>query len=162
MYLIYGVRLVDQCSVLTQNFLAAILKRPTVPPQIVIIEHKSIICPGYNAVLHIHTCIEEVQIAVRLEYQVRPRCLEGSRVQLQWHHVTLLVVFVSPAGLNLYGRQEDGGEEQDATTICKTGPGLHRPPAHCRDHLPRDLQGVPPDGTVYFTGRRQELLWSRA
>ncbi|TNM97559.1 hypothetical protein fugu_015715 [Takifugu bimaculatus] len=30
--------------------------------QIVIIEHKSIICPGYNAVLHIHTCIEEVQI----------------------------------------------------------------------------------------------------
>lgn len=33
--------------------------------QIVIIEHKSIICPGYNAVLHIHTCIEEVQITVR-------------------------------------------------------------------------------------------------
>lgn len=33
--------------------------------QIVIIEHKSIICPGYNAVLHIHTCIEEVQIKVR-------------------------------------------------------------------------------------------------
>lgn len=34
-------------------------------PQIVIIEHKSIICSGYNAVLHIHTCIEEVQIVVR-------------------------------------------------------------------------------------------------
>lgn len=32
--------------------------------QIVIIEHKSIICPGYGAVLHIHTCIEEVQITV--------------------------------------------------------------------------------------------------
>ena len=32
--------------------------------QIVIIEHKSIICPGYNAVLHIHTCIE-VQITPR-------------------------------------------------------------------------------------------------
>ncbi|XP_072298452.1 G1 to S phase transition 1, like [Eucyclogobius newberryi] len=30
--------------------------------QIVIIEHKSIICPGYNAVLHVHTCIEEVEI----------------------------------------------------------------------------------------------------
>ncbi|KAK7938576.1 hypothetical protein WMY93_001902 [Mugilogobius chulae] len=29
---------------------------------IVIIEHKSIICPGYNAVLHVHTCIEEVEI----------------------------------------------------------------------------------------------------
>lgn len=35
------------------------------PLQIVIIEHKSIICPGYNAVLHIHTCIEEVQITVK-------------------------------------------------------------------------------------------------
>ncbi|KAM9180860.1 LOW QUALITY PROTEIN: eukaryotic peptide chain release factor GTP-binding subunit ERF3B [Dugong dugon] len=30
--------------------------------QIVIIEHNSIICPGYSAVLHIHTCIEEVEI----------------------------------------------------------------------------------------------------
>uniref|UniRef100_A0A8C4NH35 G1 to S phase transition 2 n=1 Tax=Eptatretus burgeri TaxID=7764 RepID=A0A8C4NH35_EPTBU len=29
---------------------------------VVIIEHKSIICPGYNAVLHIHSCVEEVQI----------------------------------------------------------------------------------------------------
>uniref|UniRef100_A0A671RQJ0 Pyridoxal-dependent decarboxylase domain-containing protein 1-like n=1 Tax=Sinocyclocheilus anshuiensis TaxID=1608454 RepID=A0A671RQJ0_9TELE len=36
----------------------------TFDAQIVIIEHKSIICPGYNAVLHIHTCIEEVQITV--------------------------------------------------------------------------------------------------
>ncbi|XP_073503789.1 eukaryotic peptide chain release factor GTP-binding subunit ERF3A isoform X1 [Phyllobates terribilis] len=34
----------------------------TFDAQIVIIEHKSIICPGYNAVLHIHTCIEEVEI----------------------------------------------------------------------------------------------------
>ncbi|XP_061764906.1 eukaryotic peptide chain release factor GTP-binding subunit ERF3A isoform X2 [Nerophis ophidion] len=35
----------------------------TFDAQIVIIEHKSIICPGYNAVLHLHTCIEEVQIS---------------------------------------------------------------------------------------------------
>ncbi|XP_072311696.1 eukaryotic peptide chain release factor GTP-binding subunit ERF3A isoform X1 [Eucyclogobius newberryi] len=34
----------------------------TFDAQIAIIEHKSIICPGYNAVLHIHTCNEEVQI----------------------------------------------------------------------------------------------------
>ena len=33
--------------------------------QIVILEHKSIICAGYNAVLHIHTVVEEVQIMVR-------------------------------------------------------------------------------------------------
>lgn len=36
--------------------------------QIVIIEHKSIICPGYNAVLHIHTCIEEVEITVSVRF----------------------------------------------------------------------------------------------
>lgn len=30
--------------------------------QIVILEHKSIICAGYSAVLHIHTCAEEVTI----------------------------------------------------------------------------------------------------
>ncbi|KAM9578018.1 LOW QUALITY PROTEIN: eukaryotic peptide chain release factor GTP-binding subunit ERF3B [Trichechus inunguis] len=30
--------------------------------QIVIIEHNSIICPGYSVVLHVHTCIEEVEI----------------------------------------------------------------------------------------------------
>lgn len=40
------------------------------PLQIVIIEHKSIICPGYNAVLHIHTCIEEVQITVKPDARV--------------------------------------------------------------------------------------------
>lgn len=83
---------------------------------------------------------------------------ERGGAQLQRHPVTLLVAFVPSAGLNLYGRQEDGREEQDATTIRKTGPGLHRPPAHGRDHLPGDLQGVPPDGTVYFKGRRYELV----
>ncbi|XP_070580082.1 eukaryotic peptide chain release factor GTP-binding subunit ERF3A-like [Ptychodera flava] len=30
--------------------------------QIVIIEYKSIICPGFNAVMHIHSCVEEVQL----------------------------------------------------------------------------------------------------
>ncbi|XP_039262875.2 eukaryotic peptide chain release factor GTP-binding subunit ERF3A-like [Styela clava] len=30
--------------------------------QIAIIEYKSIICAGYSAILHIHTCIEEVEI----------------------------------------------------------------------------------------------------
>ncbi|XP_071493313.1 eukaryotic peptide chain release factor GTP-binding subunit ERF3A-like [Diadema antillarum] len=30
--------------------------------QIAIVEHKSIICPGYGAVLHIHNAVEEVQI----------------------------------------------------------------------------------------------------
>ena len=30
----------------------------------VILEHKSIICAGYSAVLHIHACVEEVQFVV--------------------------------------------------------------------------------------------------
>jgi translation elongation factor EF-1alpha len=33
--------------------------------QIVILEHKSIICAGYSCMLHIHTCAEEVTIRVR-------------------------------------------------------------------------------------------------
>ena len=36
----------------------------TFDAQIVILEHKSIICAGYSAVLHIHSVVEEVQIKV--------------------------------------------------------------------------------------------------
>jgi translation elongation factor EF-1alpha len=32
--------------------------------QVAILEYKSIICAGYSAVLHIHTCAEEVAIKV--------------------------------------------------------------------------------------------------
>lgn len=32
--------------------------------QIVILEHKSIICAGYSAVMHIHTSAQEVSIKV--------------------------------------------------------------------------------------------------
>lgn len=38
----------------------------TFDAQIVILEHKSIICAGYSAVLHIHSVVEEVQIKVGL------------------------------------------------------------------------------------------------
>jgi len=34
--------------------------------QVAILEYKSIICAGYSAVMHIHTCAEEVSIKVRL------------------------------------------------------------------------------------------------
>ena len=33
--------------------------------QIVVLEHKSIICAGYTAVLHIHNAVEEVKLVVR-------------------------------------------------------------------------------------------------
>jgi peptide chain release factor subunit 3 len=32
--------------------------------QLVILEHKNIICAGYNAIMHIHAAIEEVVITV--------------------------------------------------------------------------------------------------
>ncbi|MBN3320956.1 ERF3A factor, partial [Atractosteus spatula] len=57
--------------------------------KIVIIEHKSIICPGYNAVLHIHTCIEEVQITALIclvdkksgeKSKTRPRFVKQDQV----------------------------------------------------------------------------------
>ncbi|XP_036596491.1 eukaryotic peptide chain release factor GTP-binding subunit ERF3A-like [Trichosurus vulpecula] len=57
--------------------------------QIVIIEHKSIICPGYNAVLHIHTCIEEVEITALIclvdkksgeKSKTRPRFVKQDQV----------------------------------------------------------------------------------
>uniref|UniRef100_A0A1A8PPZ0 Tr-type G domain-containing protein n=1 Tax=Nothobranchius rachovii TaxID=451742 RepID=A0A1A8PPZ0_9TELE len=61
----------------------------TFDAQIVIIEHKSIICPGYNAVLHIHTCIEEVQITTLIclvdkktgdKSKTRPRFVKQDQV----------------------------------------------------------------------------------
>ncbi|XP_077358035.1 eukaryotic peptide chain release factor GTP-binding subunit ERF3A [Festucalex cinctus] len=61
----------------------------TFDAQIVIIEHKSIICPGYNAVLHLHTCIEEVQISALIcmvdkktgeKSKMRPRFVKQDQV----------------------------------------------------------------------------------
>ncbi|XP_062998975.1 eukaryotic peptide chain release factor GTP-binding subunit ERF3A isoform X2 [Elgaria multicarinata webbii] len=61
----------------------------TFDAQIVIIEHKSIICPGYNAVLHIHTCIEEVEITALIclvdkksgeKSRTRPRFVKQDQV----------------------------------------------------------------------------------
>lgn len=36
--------------------------------QVVILEHKSIICAGYSAVMHIHCAAEEVTVKVRSHY----------------------------------------------------------------------------------------------
>uniref|UniRef100_G3VIP3 Tr-type G domain-containing protein n=1 Tax=Sarcophilus harrisii TaxID=9305 RepID=G3VIP3_SARHA len=61
----------------------------TFDAQIVIIEHKSIICSGYNAVLHIHTCIEEVEITALIclvdkktgeKSKTRPRFVKQDQV----------------------------------------------------------------------------------
>lgn len=65
-------------------------------PQIVIIEHKSIICSGYNAVLHIHTCIEEVQIVVRysLEHMHWDKCVPSVTNFGLWLHLQALICLI--------------------------------------------------------------------
>ncbi|XP_071796899.1 eukaryotic peptide chain release factor GTP-binding subunit ERF3A-like [Asterias amurensis] len=59
--------------------------------QIVIIEHKSIICAGYGAVLHIHTAVEEVQITTLIatvdkktgeRSKTRPRYIKQDQIAL--------------------------------------------------------------------------------
>ena len=42
--------------------------------QIVVLEHKSIICAGYSAVLHIHAVVEEVQLVVSLSVNCQYPC----------------------------------------------------------------------------------------
>ncbi len=34
--------------------------------QLAIVEHASIICAGYTAVMHAHNCVEEITLGVRL------------------------------------------------------------------------------------------------
>uniref|UniRef100_A0A3Q3KYJ3 G1 to S phase transition 1 n=1 Tax=Mastacembelus armatus TaxID=205130 RepID=A0A3Q3KYJ3_9TELE len=67
----------------------------TFDAQIVIIEHKSIICPGYNAVLHIHTCIEEVQITVSSSSSFSDFCrvFHGMFVIASWPEWPLVKLF---------------------------------------------------------------------
>lgn len=59
--------------------------------QIVILEHKSIICAGYSAVIHIHTCAEEVTIKALLciidkktgeKTQLKPRFVRQDQIAI--------------------------------------------------------------------------------
>lgn len=59
--------------------------------QIVILEHKSIICAGYSAILHIHACAEEVTIKTLLciidkktgeKAQLKPRFVKQDQVAI--------------------------------------------------------------------------------
>lgn len=61
----------------------------TFDAQIVILEHKSIICAGYSCMLHIHTCAEEITIKALIclidkksgeKTQVRPRFIKQDQV----------------------------------------------------------------------------------
>ncbi|CAE1163475.1 ERF3 [Acanthosepion pharaonis] len=63
----------------------------TFDAQIVILEHKSIICAGYSAILHIHACAEEVTIKHLLclidkktgeKTQLKPRFIKQDQVGL--------------------------------------------------------------------------------
>ncbi|XP_062612295.1 eukaryotic peptide chain release factor GTP-binding subunit ERF3A-like [Saccostrea cucullata] len=63
----------------------------TFDAQIVILEHKSIICAGYSAILHIHACAEEVTIKALLclldkktgeKAQIKPRFVKQDQVAI--------------------------------------------------------------------------------
>ncbi|XP_022317219.2 eukaryotic peptide chain release factor GTP-binding subunit ERF3A-like [Crassostrea virginica] len=63
----------------------------TFDAQIVILEHKSIICAGYSAILHIHACAEEVTIKTLLciidkktgdKSQLKPRFVKQDQVAI--------------------------------------------------------------------------------
>lgn len=63
----------------------------TFDAQIVILEHKSIICAGYSAILHIHACAEEITIKHLLclvdkktgeKTQLKPRFIKQDQVGL--------------------------------------------------------------------------------
>lgn len=63
----------------------------TFDAQIVILEHKSIICAGYSAILHIHACAEEVTIKTLLciidkktgeKAQLKPRFVKQDQVAI--------------------------------------------------------------------------------
>ncbi|CAG8567767.1 7063_t:CDS:2, partial [Scutellospora calospora] len=56
---------------ISTGFVVCSTKRPVktttmFEAQLAILEHKNIICAGYSAVLHIHSCVEEVSIAALL------------------------------------------------------------------------------------------------
>ena len=53
------------------------------------------------------------------------------------------------AGLNLSGGQEVWGEEPDPAPLCEAGPGVHRQAESCRDHMPRNIQRLPPVWTLH-------------
>lgn len=40
--------------------------------QLIILDHKNIICAGYSAVMHVHTSAEEVNLSVRLRLRIGP------------------------------------------------------------------------------------------
>ena len=50
------------------------------PFQVVILEHKSIICPGYTAVLHLHNAVEEVTLVVSSKH----KCLQLKGGGVSW------------------------------------------------------------------------------
>lgn len=73
--------------------------------QVVILEHKSIICAGYQAVMHIHTCAEEVTIKALIcnidkktgeKSSTRPRFIKQDQIAIARFEITGGVVCLEP------------------------------------------------------------------
>lgn len=63
--------------------------------QVVILEHKSIICAGYSAVMHIHCAAEEVTVKVSLD-QINNSI-----------HIYIACFPFAATGTHLFGGQEE-------------------------------------------------------
>ncbi|XP_013381843.1 eukaryotic peptide chain release factor GTP-binding subunit ERF3A isoform X2 [Lingula anatina] len=73
--------------------------------QVVILEHKSIICPGYSAIAHIHACAEEIEFKVLMclidkktgeKNQMKPRFVKQDQICIARLEVSGGVICLEP------------------------------------------------------------------
>jgi peptide chain release factor subunit 3 len=61
--------------------------------QVAILEHKSIICPGYSAVLHIHCAVEEISVKAIIDL-IDKKTGKRAKVCMKWLLIVVVVVVV--------------------------------------------------------------------
>lgn len=83
--------------------------------QVVILEHKSIICAGYSAVMHIHCAAEEITVSVSVR---------AFHYFLQ-HRIVFNRIHYIFVGFDLSGRQENGRKIKNTSKVRETGSGGH-------------------------------------
>ncbi len=89
--------------------------------QVVVLEHKSIICPGYTAVLHIHNAVEEVTLMALVatidrktgeKSKTRPRYVKQDQVCIARFKTSNLICMETFAKFQPMGRftlRDEGG-----------------------------------------------------
>lgn len=79
--------------------------------QLVIVDYKSIICPGFTAVMHIHACVQEVRfrsILCRIDRKtnektdIRPRFIKQDDVAIVRFEVSTIMIRIVMWVVNLF------------------------------------------------------------